>query len=284
MKICIALSHHTQFIQAIVMRTFVHDYIAELKLKEQKEADMVGKQKDLLVHIQDMSEALAAMAQEMSASTESIAGHVISIESSAGNVKVQADQTNTLAMNGEKIIREIINDINILSGQISVMKNNLEELGQSTESVNKITETIGDIASQTNLLALNAAIEAARAGTAGLGFAVVANEVRKLADQSQEAAHGIHDIIAKNTDSTNLVVENMNKQSVILERIIDDIKKSMAEMKRITLATEENHQQVSTIDRSLTTLSTNAKDLGQVSEEVAKSATDLFHKAKNFNA
>lgn len=280
MNICIALSHHTQFIQALVMRTFVDEYISELKNKEKTEASLLVSQKELLIHIQEMSESLAAMSQEMTASTESIVSTVMNIEHSAGSVKDQADKTNLLAVDGESTIRKIIDDMNVLTDQIKVMKNSLEGLSESTESVNKITETISDIAAQTNLLALNAAIEAARAGVAGRGFAVVAEEVRKLADQSREAASGIHEIILQNTNSTDVVFDNMNKQGTILEKIVEDISKSMSGMTEITHATEENHKQVSAIDNSLITLSTNTRDLEQVSEEVSKSATDLFQRAK----
>ena len=115
---------------------------------------------------------------------------------------------------------------------------------------------------------------------AGRGFAVVAEEVRKLADQSREAASGIHEIILQNTNSTDVVFDNMNKQGTILEKIVEDISKSMSGMTEITHATEENHKQVSAIDNSLITLSTNTRDLEQVSEEVSKSATDLFQRAK----
>lgn len=281
MKICMVLSHHTQFIQALVMHTFIREYVLDLKNTMDKEEKFLEKQTDLLQHIQEMSESLAAMAQEMTSSTESMVESVGHIKDSADSVKEQSNTTNTLAVHGETMTKKIIHDLNLLTGQVDQMKGRLEALNESSSSVNKITNTITNIAAQTNLLALNAAIEAARAGNAGRGFAVVADEVRKLAEQSSSSASEIHELIIHNTESTGNVVENMDNQNELLGNIVQDISKSMTEMTQITEATEENHRQVLSIDASLGTLSATARDIEQVSEEVAKSATTLFHKVES---
>lgn len=280
MKICMALSHHTQYIQAIVMHTFIREYVADLESTLAKEAALLDKQTNLLQHIQEMSESLAAMAQEMTSSTESMVQNVTIIKQSADNVTAHSTKTKDLAQTGETLAKKIIKDLHLFTDQVSEMKTRLRDRNASTGSVNKITDTISNIASQTNLLALNAAIEAARAGTAGRGFAVVADEVRKLAEQSSQAANEIHDLILHNTSSTNNVVENMDKQNELLEMIVHDMDSSMKEMSAITLATEENHRQISSIDLSLVTLSSTARDIEQVSEEVTRSANELYQKVE----
>jgi heam-based aerotactic trancducer len=281
MKICMALSHHTQFIQALVMHTFIREYIAGLQNTLEKEAKLAERQTDLLDHIQEMSESLAAMAQEMTSSTEAMAHSVENIQGAADEVKAQSHITNDLAVNGENMTRTLINDLDVLTNQVDEMKLSLGTLNKSTESINTITDTITNIASQTNLLALNAAIEAARAGTAGRGFAVVADEVRKLAEQSSGAANEIHELIVRNTESTDVVIGNMDRQNEVLEKIVQGMNKSMIEMGDITKATKETYSRVTEIDESLHSLSTTATDIEQVSEEVAHSATALFAKVED---
>ncbi|MBB5337619.1 heme-based aerotactic transducer [Pectinatus brassicae] len=198
-KIMISFSHQTQFIQAIVMHTFIKEYVNDLKNKIKKEEKMLAKQLKLLDVLKESSQSLAALSEEMSSSADNMAVNVGNIKKSADKVKEQSNTTNILVKDGESTIKKIITDINSLTVQVKKMKHDLANLNTSTKSVSNITDTITEISTQTNLLALNAAIEAARAGQAGKGFAVVAAEVRKLAEQSNNAAGKIHDLIDNNT-------------------------------------------------------------------------------------
>ncbi len=280
-RIIMALSQQTQYIQAIVTHTFIREYVADLKHKIEVEEEMLGKRNKLLSDIEDLSQSLAATAEEMTSSSEQMSDNVVKIKTSADNVKEKSNQTKTLASTGEEMIKKIIEELHMLTEQAATVKNNLEKLNVVSNSVSNITDTISNISSQTNLLALNAAIEAARAGSYGRGFAVVADEVRKLAEQSDQSADKIHELILKNTESTTDVANSMEKQNEVLLRIVDAIMHSGRQITKISEATNENYEQIESIDVALGVLTSTAKDIEQVSGNVAESATVLFDTLTN---
>ena len=155
------------------------------------------------------NEQLAA-ADETSAVVEQISVSIHQVAANANHVSEQSAQATDKAKEGGKAVEEAVRQMVQVEDTVNTSATVVAKLGERSKEIGQIVDAISGIAGQTNLLALNAAIEAARAGEQGRGFAVVAEEVRKLAEQSQEAAQKIAELIGEIQGDTDKAVVAMN--------------------------------------------------------------------------
>ena len=208
--------------------------------------------------------------------------------SAIGEITEQSHQASSVAVaaqsqvgNSVKMISGMINDIETLSGDMGNVMNVVSQLEKESQGIISVLDVIGGIAEQTNLLALNAAIEAARAGDAGRGFSVVADEVRALASKTQDSTRDIQqmidrlnngvkhavDSIRHSADKVSTTSETANNSSQELAYITDAIQKMLDSAAQIASATEEQSMVMKQINHSM-------DDLRQQSEELMGQIVD----------
>ena len=210
---------------------------------------------------QDLSSEAALSMEEMNSS-------VLEVARNASGVAELAEQARERAVDGASIVEQSVNAISTVSEKSEALKTNMGRLGNHTESIGAIIGVINDIADQTNLLALNAAIEAARAGEAGRGFAVVADEVRKLAEKTMAATKDVAEAIEAIQSVARQNLESMDSASSAVGEATDLAGESGEALASIVNLVEGTTRQVSSI-------ATAAEQQSASSEEIMSSVHEV---------
>ncbi|HYF02947.1 MAG TPA: HAMP domain-containing methyl-accepting chemotaxis protein, partial [Patescibacteria group bacterium] len=249
------------------------------------------------MQINSATEQLSASAQEQSAQSTQVAAAVeemaqTSLENTrtAQHASELAKQYKATAHEGEAIIQQTVGKIREIADVVHQSVGTIEKLGESSSQIGEIVSVINDIADQTNLLALNAAIEAARAGEQGRGFAVVADEVRKLAERTSKATKEIAQMIKGIQSEANLAVSSMKKGSSEVAQGIVLADKAGNALAQIMTTSEETMQIISQIasasqEQSLTSteVSKNVEVISEVSNQSAAGIQEIASAADNLN-
>ncbi len=213
-------------------------------------------------------------ASAMAASVEQVSVSINQVSDNASAASDLAQKAGQLSDEGGRIIGNAVEEIRQIAASIDRVAGVMEALGEQSKEISGIVQVIKDVADQTNLLALNAAIEAARAGEAGRGFAVVADEVRKLAERTTKATGEISTMIENIQTSSQTVVASMQETVQQVRSGTELAEQAGESIVDIRQATGEVVSVVADIAGSIAEQSTATQSLAQQLETVAQSAEE----------
>ena len=231
---------------------------------------------------QDQLEQVASAMTEMEATSTEVLRH-------ASEALKASESANTMGNEAKVVTVEAMGSVDNLAGRVEQSVTVIRELKQETDNISQMLSVINDIAEQTNLLALNAAIEAARAGEQGRGFAVVADEVRNLANRTQQSTKEIAVIIERLQSGSEQAVESMeqgHKQAqegvAFTERTAEVLAELSGAMNvivtmnsQIATAAQEQNSVAGEVNRNVDLINRTAEDSSQSTHEVAKACERL---------
>jgi methyl-accepting chemotaxis protein len=268
-------------------------------------AEVINATASVSTQISSSSEQMAAGAQEqgtqiseVAISLKQMSQTIIETTQNSSRVAMAAKNSGTYASEGGKVVHETIEGMNKIADVVLKTSETIKTLGQSSDQIGEITKVIDEIADQTNLLALNAAIEAARAGEQGRGFAVVADEVRKLAERTSIATKEIEAMIGNIlTETSEAVVSmEMGKQEVLrgrelagqagnsLNQIIGGAQEVIDIASQVAAASEEQSSTAEQISSNIECVNEVSKESAAGIHEIAKASIDLQRLTQNLQA
>ena len=253
---------------------------------------------DIGAQVERSDEALSHAASrlaETATAMEEMNSSVLEVAKNAGLAADVSTSTRQKATDGAAVVSQSVAGIQEVQSQSLALKDDMVQLDEHAKAINQIMSVISDIADQTNLLALNAAIEAARAGEAGRGFAVVADEVRKLAEKTMtstiEVSNAIKAIQTSTDQSTQQVeqavrniaqaTEFSNKSGESLQEILQMVEHTADEVRAIATASEEQSAASEEITRSIAEVNSITSSTSEAMREAAKGLESLRRRSQD---
>lgn len=292
--------------------TDIREQAAEIEKQNERITQAAAKAEEISQNLSSAAEELSAQIEqssrgaqeqrdrlaETSTAMEEMNATVLEVAANAGTAAEDATSARDKAQNGERLVRQMIDAADGVRAQADGLKISMEQLGVEASEIGKVLGVINDIADQTNLLALNAAIEAARAGEAGRGFAVVADEVRKLAENTMSATGEVGNAITKIQDMTRRNIsateeaassahrssEIANESGQTLAEIVKLVVNAADQVRAIATAAEEQSATSEEINRSTEDISRISLETSQVMTESAKAVHEVATMAAKLNS
>ena len=228
-------------------------------------------------HVTSCSSSQSSSTAAMAASIEEMTVSISAVSSSASDVQSKTHQAVKNLEEGGQIIERTVTEMIEIAETVAQASDVIKKLGEESQQISSVVQVIKEVADQTNLLALNAAIEAARAGEQGRGFAVVADEVRKLAERTAQSTGDISAMIGKIQVSSKEAVNEM-------DQVVSQVESGQALAKtageRIAVIRKESNQ----VSEAVTEISNALKEQSQACHDISKHVESISQMADKSNA
>jgi methyl-accepting chemotaxis protein len=286
--------------------------ITALKNNQRAVAEVTGQATIISDRIAAASEELSAQVEQVSRGADTqrermestasamneMNSTVMEVARSAGQASEHSEGTKDKATHGAEVVGKVVESMGAVNAVTTALQTSMYELGAQVENISQVMNIISDIADQTNLLALNAAIEAARAGEAGRGFAVVADEVRKLAEKTVNATKDVGDSVTAIMQATQQNIANVeaaarniheatehaNTSGVALKEIVEFSSTTSAIVASIATAAEEQSATSEEINGSITEVSRIVSETADGMVQSSSAVQDLAQMAQELRA
>ena len=285
----VADSDHASLAASIMsMQANLRNAITQSRAAAEEVADaarsLAASSQQVSASSNQQSEAAASMA----AAVEQVTVSIAHVSDSAADARKLAQETGCLSTEGKDLVQGTIGEINKISQSVNRASGVIQTLGEQSSQISSIVNVIKEIADQTNLLALNAAIEAARAGEQGRGFAVVADEVRKLAERTAASTQEIATMIDAIQQGTQSAVREMAEGSDQVGEGVEKAASTGAAMDRIQTGTQSVLEAVEDISGALREQSSassqiagNVEKIAEMTEENSAAVAAVFDAANH---